>query len=329
MAMLFAQCGIAQILDSDPFTNNQAREALMQSLGNYRSTFNNSRALAFGVSVGAVVEIGRKNNNGFRVFVAGSILKNFAADDLKIMAAWQSEIELFRGGIGSSEFKGENAKFNIEWRNNPQFIIGANNGNPIMGRPLNPSLGQSMSSLYDPLDYSLNLGCIFINGINHKRNQQLGYFQVGVVSFQMSYINDGPPYDNWFLPLGDEFDRYWTGNLDIGLYWLSQDFYVTNLGFRYTRFTGYEENTYELSDKFKLKNLLYRDPTVQFQNKGRYQYRLGFFNLGTLNISAYQPSKTGLQEYIHYKLNYPFHPNTTDTYWTVGTEFNYKTIYLD
>ena len=49
---------------------------------------------------------------------------------------------------------------------------------------------------------------------NHRRNQIVGAVSFSAPDFTINYYNDGaPPFD--FLPLADNFDRWWTGGFGI------------------------------------------------------------------------------------------------------------------
>jgi len=289
----------------------------------YKSNIIHKKKAVWGISLGATIDFGRKRNASFRLFVSGAIAKNlYHKNKFNTLATMQSEVEFFRGGIGSSVLNDDRYKFHIEMRTYPQLVFGLDYGMEMDGRPMNISIGQSMSTLYDPFDGSVSIGTIFINGINHNRNQQLGFFSLGVRQFQGYYANDGPPFGSFGF--GDSFDRLWTGAGQLGVYFLNDFGFITDFAIRYDKFTGYQPDLYELSYTLQVDNLPYKDTEKQYYNQSRYQIRLGLRNTTHLTGSIFNPKRGDVQDYIHYGFSYPYHVNPMETFFTLGVDYQYK-----
>ena len=288
---------------------------------------NGGRQLVFGFKVGLLLEIGTKGNSGYRVYVSGAIAKNFSQGDVESILSCQTDLVLFSNGIGSSILPSERSRLNIEVRNHFGFTVGGNdNKNNIWGRPLNPNIGDANTVLDDPLDYSIQLGTVFVNGLNHKRSQQLGSAKLGLRWFHIFYMNDGPPFGA--IGLGDTWDRFWTGVGGIGYHRITQNAEITSMELRYSRYTGDEPYLYDLSSDLRMNYLPHKDGAVQFFNKGRYQYRIGLINSGFVGVNIYQPKITDVQRIIHHGI-WAFHPNPTDRYYTIFGQYSYKYTYLN
>lgn len=287
---------------------------------------NGGRQFAIGFKGGFLLELGTKGNSGYRIYISGALAKNFSRGDVESILSCQTDLVLFSNGIGSSILPSQRSKLNVEIRNHLGLTVGGNdNKNNIWGRPLNPNIGDSNTVLEDPLDYSIQIGTVFVNGLNHNRNQQLGSGKIGLRWFHLFYMNDGPPFGA--IGLGDTWDRFWTGVGGFGYHRITQNAEITSMELRYSRYTGDEPYLYDLSSDLRMNYLPHKDPTVQFFNKGRYQYRVGFRNSGFVGVNIYQPKITDVQRIIHHGI-WAFHPNPTDRYFTVFGQYSYRNIYL-
>ena len=325
VAILLCQKLSAQNLDFD--NGSASPQEIYQNAQVYVDHMTNGgRQLALAFKGGFLLELGTKGNSGYRIYLSGAIAKNFSKGDVAAIFNCQADLILFSNGIGASIVPSQRNRVNIEFRNHLGFTAGVNdNDDKVWGRPLNPNIGDANTVLDDPLDYSLQFGTVFVNGLNHSRNQQLGFAKVGAGWFHLFYMNDGPPFGA--IGLGDTWDRYWTGVGGIGYYRISENAEITSFELRYSRYTGDEPFLYDLSSDLRMNYLPHKDQTVQFFNKGRYQYRVGFRNSGFVGLNIYQPKVTDVQRIIHHGI-WAFHPNPTDRYFTVFGQFAYKDIYL-
>jgi hypothetical protein len=171
------------------------------------------------------------------------------------------------------------------------------------------------------MDYSFQLGTVFVTGINHKRNQQVGFLKAGAKWFHLFYMNDGPPFGG--IGLGDTWDKYWTGVGGVGYHHITPNGEITSMELRYSRYTGDEPFLYDLSSTMRMNHLPHKDDSSQFFNKGRYQYRMGFRNSIYAGLNIYQPKITDVQRIIHQGI-WALHPNPTDRHFTVFGQYSYK-----
>jgi hypothetical protein len=331
-AFFFFIIGINSVLMAQNQNFNNASVSPQEVYRNARvyveNMFNGENQLALGAKMGVLFEFGRKGRSGYRYYVSGAIAKNFSKGSIGTILNYQLDLVLFTNGIGSSILPSERNKSNFELRNNLGFVIGGNDNNydKIWGRPLNASLGDAVSVLEDPLDISVQFGTVFVTGINHKRNQQLGFLKVGFKPFHFYYMNDGPPFGK--IGLGDTWDRFWTGVGGIGYYQITPNGEITSMEIRYSRYTGDEPFLYDLSSDMRMNYLPQKDGSTQFFNKGRYQYRIGFRNSIYAGLNIYQPKITDVQRIIHYG-EWALHPNTTDRYFSVFGQYSFKHTYLN
>ena len=283
------------------------------------------RQLTLGAKLGMLLELGKKGRSGYRFYLSGAIAKNFSQGYLGTILNYQADVVLFSNGIGSSILPSKRNRLNFELRNNIGFALGGNWNNKIWGRPLNANIGDAVSVLDDPMDYSFQLGTVFITGINHNRNQQVGFGKIGIDWFHMFYMNDGPPYGA--IGLGDTWDKFWTGVGGIGYYRITENGEITSMEIRYNRFTGDEPFLYDLSSIMRMNYLPQKDDSSQFFNKGRYQYRIGFRNSIYTGLNIYQPKISDVQRIIHHGV-WALHPNPTERYFTVFGQYSRLNTYL-
>lgn len=294
----------------------------------YKENLLNKKNFVWGITGGITIDISPKRNSSFRVFLASSIAKNLIrSNHFNTLGSIQTELEIFRGGLGSSVLNDNRYKVHFEVRTYPQLVFGLDYGNFMDGRPMNISIGQSMSTIYDPFDGSFSIGTCFINGINHKRNQQVGFFMLGIRQFQAYYANDGPPFGK--VGLGDKFDRLWTGSGQIGLYFFNDYSFFTDYAIRYDKFTGYQPNIYEVGYSLQVDNLPYRQTEIQYYNQSRYQLRVGIRNSNHINISLFNPNSIDFQDFIHRRLSMPYHVKPMSSYFTVGVDYQYRFIKIN
>jgi len=285
---------------------------------------------SYNINIGIKIDLGWQRNGALRLYVAGGFLQNFikskdySTDGYRFLVGQMSEIEFFRGGLGSSLLNLEKFKINIEIRNSFIGLLGWNNGEGgLAGKPAFVTVGSNRSILYDPLDVSLSFGTTFINGINHKRNQQIGTFSLSIFNLSIQYYNDATPFQ--YLALSDAYDRYWTGGGQIGIYKIDDTSLFTQFVCRFDNYTGYQLNLFEVAGKLRIDSLPYKDRKQQMFNQGSFQYKLGVRNMLFLNFSVFEPEFTDIQDLIHYRIsNSPFHARPLDTRFTIGLDYKYN-----
>jgi hypothetical protein len=169
---------------------------------------------------------------------------------------------------------------------------------------------------------------------NHNRNQVVGSVSFSAPDFSVNYYNDGAiPFT--FLPLADNFDRWWTGG--FGLYIHNHKNYNA-AEFSFDQFTGYSPLLYELSNLIgiNLPNYNIDDSDViggkhhvaPAFNTSAYNVKIflgqGYaVDLGVLGSLRNTKGRVfGLQEIIHTMLGYPLHPNNDINRFYLGGTYN-------
>lgn len=169
---------------------------------------------------------------------------------------------------------------------------------------------------------------------NHKRNQVVGSVTFSSPDFSVNYYNDGAAPFN-FLPLADNFDRWWTGGFGIYIH-NHKNYNIAE--FSFDQFTGYSPLLYELSnliginlpnynidDSMSLKNGSHVAPAF---NTSAYNLKIflaqGYaIDAGVLGSLRTKKGRVfGLQEIIHTMFHYPLHPNNDINRFYVGGTYN-------
>jgi hypothetical protein len=171
---------------------------------------------------------------------------------------------------------------------------------------------------------------------NHNRNQIVGSVTLSTPDFSINYYNDGAPPFN-FLPLADNFDRWWTGGFGVYVH-NHKNYNVVELSF--DQFTGYSPLIYELSNLIgiNLPDYNVEDSLAIKYNRGKNitpafntsAYNLKIFlgqgyaiDAGVLGSLRTKSGRVfGLQEIIHTKLKYPLHPNNDINRFYIGGTYN-------
>jgi len=170
---------------------------------------------------------------------------------------------------------------------------------------------------------------------NHKRNQVVGSVTFSAPDFSVNYYNDGAiPFT--FLPLADNFDRWWTGG--FGVYIHNHKNYNA-AEFSFDQFTGYAPLLYELSNLIGINLPNYDVDDSDIVNTKTHippafntsAYNLKIFlgqgyavDAGIIGSLRAQKSGRvfGLQEIIHTMLGYPLHPNNDVNRFYIGGTYN-------
>ena len=295
------------------------------TLQDFRHEILEENKTKFGITFGASVDFGNKRNGSIRGFLSVGLLRSLGSREFKCLFGAQSQLEIYRGGLGTSLENNEKFKLNIEWRNAIIAISGYERNNDPVSKPAFVSVLNDLSALYNPLDYSLSIGTCFINGINHSRHQQIGIGSISVLNVQLNYYNDATPFHK--IGLADRFDRYWTGGGDLGVYWNNNSRFITDIQLSYVNYTGYQRNLYELAGIVHMDNLPYKDKSQQMFNQGAFIYKVGIKNQMHVNYSIFEPAYSDIQYLIHYNITEsPFHPRPLGRRNTIGFDYINKTI---
>ena len=162
---------------------------------------------------------------------------------------------------------------------------------------------------------------------NHRRNQMQGAMTIVTDRVSLNYYNDGPPFQA--LMLADGFDRFWTGG---GSIFVHDDRGFNRIVAGFDQFTGYQPLLYELSGLLGIHLPQYGPDgrgMRRHQNTSQYHLRIGLdpglaIDMGVVG-SLYDASSRryfGLQDIIHLKGGYPFHPNHDANRFFIGAGVN-------
>jgi len=168
---------------------------------------------------------------------------------------------------------------------------------------------------------------------NHKRNQAVGSVSFSTPSVTINYYNDGAiPFN--FLPVADNFDRYWTGG--FAAYFHNHRGYNT-AELSFDQFTGYSPLLYELSDLIGINIPSYdlrKDSTANRRlppsyNTSAYDLKV-YLDKGyavETGVSGSLRDQTngrvyGLQDIIHTIGHFPLHPNNDPNRFFIGGTYN-------
>jgi hypothetical protein len=164
---------------------------------------------------------------------------------------------------------------------------------------------------------------------NHNRHQVTGAVTGTFGDVSVTYNNDATPFD--MLGLSDGFDRYWTGGGTLFVHTPQQ---FNRVEFGYDQFTGYKPLLYELSGILGINIPLYGDEaakrkhTPNTYNTSIYHLKIGLGEFSSIDVGfvgALIDRKGrfwGIQDWIHLKGNYPFHPNKDNTRFFIGGTYN-------
>jgi len=193
---------------------------------------------------------------------------------------------------------------------------------------------------------------------NQGRNQTNGFVSFTYDRFSFSYYNDGGPVIK-HLALGDKFDRYWTGGLNMFYHQKDEEtsegssfipYNIYELAF--DQFTGYSNQMYELSgllgidvqdyDVYQLANgkdslMVTTRPQTKNRNKrsaftyNASSYHAKYFSgpnlgmsLGVLgSLRGFKSGKAyGLQDWLHIGRGEPIHPSKDKNRIFLGLNYN-------
>lgn len=162
---------------------------------------------------------------------------------------------------------------------------------------------------------------------SHRRHQLQGAMTLTMDQLTLNYHNDGPPFQA--LMLADGFDRYWTGGGALFVH-DTRGFNRVVAGF--DQFTGYQPLLYELSNLLGIHLPSYGLDGVTTRhdhNTSQYHLRFGLdhnlsIDMGVLGSLYHAASRRyfGLQDIIHLKGRYPFHPNHDANRFFLGAGVN-------
>jgi len=224
---------------------------LNNSLNNYRKSLLVNKKFGYSISASLSVEFGKANNSQYRLSLGGGLIKTLNYQDsytdiTPFTSAFQTELLIYKGGLGSSQSIDERSNIHVELRN--QFLLSAgyasfDNGafaHVSNGAPLSIFSGNSALPLIDPYDFSVTIGSTFVNSFTDEYKQQIGGLTSTYRGFQINYCNEGPFFRSQIMPTGDGYDRWWTGGGHIGYFNLGSTALVSKVQISYDKFTGWQ-----------------------------------------------------------------------------------------
>ena len=295
------------ILFAGSFSNAQSK----------RVYSNNQLSFQYGFSLKGLVEFSLNKATQkpfFRLcadFGVGSNLLSRA-----IYFCYNTELQLYNGGLGSKRREGyRKPALTLDCINAFTLTTGLNNYFAadsfyvITNRnvPLYYFSNFTFPALQNPYDYSISLGTDFIISTDKfKGNQRVGFLNVHVDRFQVSYYNDaGTPIDELYL--GDGRDRYYTGGATFSYNGKpKQGVNLIELSFK--KFTGYTRNAFEVSNKLDLAFVNYNNPEEKYYNKSLWSLTISNPEKGVgININRYNYTDWDVQHLIHFSIFNSFH----------------------
>jgi hypothetical protein len=278
----------------------------------------------FGFGAKMRIDFSGDKNTNYQISVTGGAAQSILWNSTTLF--YQPSLIVYQGGLGNKSTYKDINKLRFEIVNSFGTTIGyrqlmAKNTEGVTPHALINLSVSNASALQNSYAYSLTLSSNFIwsnarNADSVRQVQRVGFGSVSIPHFSFGYANDGPPFQWRFLPLGDVYDRYWTGRgfaqFDIELPIKNEQFINASkwqFTFEYDRFTGFLRDNYELAHKLGLRFVPYG--TESAWNKGRWtisalnkNYNVGFL------LAFYNENRKDLQNLIHRKYRYPYHNNT-------------------
>lgn len=189
-------------------------------------------------------------------------------------------------------------------------------------------------SMQNPYKYSLSLGTNLVFTTDGARSfQRLGFFNLNLSGVQLSYYNDGTPFQ--YILLGDGKDRYYTGggvlSYDKG-YGNISELRSYSIEVSYHKFTGFNLSSFELANSICASNVDYKEEYQKEFNKSLWKFNFlsndEHHGYGAA-ASFYNSVRFDGQHQIHWLVNNSFHivpydPSFTfePSYYIKGTNFN-------
>lgn len=283
----------------------------IQSHSQSTETTTSSLSLQYGFSLKAVVELGRYPV--FHVSANSGIGSNFISPIL--YPTVNAEVQLYTSGFGTQRPSIKTKKPTLDFilaftiTGGYKNLFRVENESKLSDRniPLYYFSNFSFPSLVNPFDNSLSLGTNLV-WTTHKDKvfQRVGFLNLHPFrSFQISYYNDGPPFD--LLGLGDTKDRFYTGG-GILSYHGPKHTAVNLIEFGYHKFSGYSKGSYEVANQLQHAYVSYKDDKQRYFNRSMWSLSVANPNqYWGVNIREYNNTRHDIQHLIHWSGYYPFH----------------------
>lgn len=277
--------------------------------------------IQYGASIKAKIELDFKKNNepciNFRISTSTGIAGKWMVNEL--YPSVNAELQLYNGGIGSrmdslnchpTTFEAAVALTLTAGHLHSKYL----KTETEYGRnvPLRYFSDFAIPSLQNPFNYSISLGTnlVFYSDLD-KSFQKVGFLNINHSRFQLSYYNDGMPFQ--FLLLGDDYDRYHTGggilsyDGDIGTLDQLKSYHFE---LSYHKFSGFTKDAFELGNSINSSNVDYKDPGQINYNKSLWKLNIQSSDANNgfgLAFSSYNSVRYDGQHMIHWLIDNSFH----------------------
>ena len=206
-------------------------------------------------NIGLKEHLSKANEPRISVRVSGNVGVAKSWITSNIYPALNAEFQLYNSGFGSNSrpaTNGEKRKISLDGILALTVTHGfdKNSGSFVQMVPLRYFSDFTFPSLKNPYRYSASLGAnLIVSTDKNKQSQRIGFLNLNGAGFQLSYYNDGTPFDSFYL--GDGEDRYYTGGGTLSYDFAIKDAHsnntMANLEISYHKFTGYNKSAFELS----------------------------------------------------------------------------------
>ena len=290
--------------------------------------------IQYGATLKAKITINPYSKNepniNFRISSNIGIAGNWLTKNL--YPSVNAEFQIYNGGLGSKNF-GENKKITVDGILAFTLTSGSLKGNfesnsilENTNNPLRYFADFAIPSLQNPFRSSVSVGSNLVFTTDRERNfQQVGFLNVNHSSFQISYYNDGTPFQ-YFL-FGDGKDRYYTGggiisyNAGFGEFDQLKSY---SFELSYHKFTGFNQNSFEMSNSINASNVDYKNEEQKYYNKSLWKFNLQSNDINNglgIAFSAYNSIRYDGQHLIHWLKDNSFHIVPYNTYYALEPSF--------
>jgi hypothetical protein len=133
-------------------------------------------------------------------------------------------------------------------------------------------------------------------------NQTLGQIQIRLNNLQLGYYNDATPFNK--ICFGDGYDRYFTGGGYLKINIDSKEPYNFQFGYEFEKFTGYQQNAFELNNILAFEYIIMSDIIELKKNSNISRLYVTTtksenFNFNLNIIYSFRDYKNDIQDFIH------------------------------
>jgi hypothetical protein len=278
--------------------------------------------LQYGASIKAKIELSKNAKDeplfNFRISSNVGAAGKWLSDN--VYPSVNCEFQLYNGGLGSRSKKNPLNRYSTfdaviaftltagdldKSYHTETLSLSRNN-------PLRYFADFAVPSLQNPYNYSISLGTNFVFTTDGARSfQRLGFLNLNCSGVQLSYYNDGTPFQH--ILLGDGKDRYYTGGGVLSYnngYGNISELRSYSLEVSYHKFTGFNLSSFELANSINASNVDYKEEYQKEFNKSLWKFNFlsNDENHGYgLAAAFYNSTRFDGQHLIHWLINNSFH----------------------